>query len=354
MQGYRYLLAALGLASSLICSTVFAAAPQLAAPQQTMPQEAVAQQTVAPEDDVETQLPAGEQRALLEGERWFNLMQKALTEFNFNASLVHVQDQRIEMFRWLHGHNSENEELELLHSLNGPEIHIIRRGQTVSYFHSMSSPFSVRANNMFGPIPTAFFREFENISKAYDAVPMGGARIMDRTTVHVRLLPKDQDRYGYSLWLDRETGMLLRMLTLSQEGEPLEQVQLTALEITNEPNPELAQILDLNLPPVVEDIHRGVSVQHEWQTNYLPRGFTLVRGNHHRLPITGIAADYFLYSDGLTRISLYVSEDPEAAVNLRHSGLESLYSHSYADYSVTVVGRLPMATLQRIATSVRR
>lgn len=334
MRGYRFLLACVVAASSVICSSAVAAVPQ---------------------DNVgATELPAGEQRALEEGERWFNLMQQALTEYNFNASLVHVQGQRIEMFRWLHGHTSDNEELELLHSLNGPEIHIIRRGQTVSYFHSMSSPYSIRANTMFGPIPTAFFRNFSEISEAYNAVPMGGARIMDRTTVHVRLIPKDQDRYGYSLWLDRESGMLLRMLTVNQEGEPLEQVQLTALEITSELNSELEQVTELNLPPLVNDVHRAVGVQHDWQTNYLPRGFSLIRGNHHRLPITGIAADYYLYSDGLTRVSVYVSEDPEAAANLRYDGLESLYSHSFADYSVTVVGRLPMATLQRIATSVRR
>ncbi len=334
MHGYRYLLACAVTASSLICSSALAAAPQ--------------------EELGATELRAGEQRALVEGERWFNLMQKALTEYNFNASLVHVQGQRIEMFRWLHGHTNENEELELLHSLNGPEIHIIRRGQTVSYFHSMSSPYSIRANTMFGPIPTAFFRDFSNIAEAYNAVPMGGARIMDRTTVHVRLIPKEQDRYGYSLWLDRESGMLLRMLTVSQEGEPLEQVQLTALEVTTELNSELEQVNELNLPPVVDDVHRSVDVRHDWQTNYIPRGFKLIRGNHHRLPITGIAADYYLYSDGLTRVSVYVSEDPEASANLRYNGLESLYSHSFADYSVTVVGRLPMATLQRIATSVRR
>lgn len=315
------------------------------------------QQQLPPPSVVATANLDNEQRALIEGERWFNFMQEALNTYSFSASLVYVQGQRVELFRWLRGYSEAEGNgavLELLQSLNGPEVNIVRNGQVVSYFHAMASPYSLRSNAMFGPIPTAVFEEFSNLKESYYAVPMGAARVLERPAIHLRLLPHDADRFGYSLWIDRESGMLLRMATITADGDILEQLQVTALEVSPVLNPELNAIRELNPPPFVDDSQSRSEVRYAWQTHYLPRGFRQIRANHHRLPITGIAADYFLYSDGITRVSVYVSEDPRANTQMRYEGLESLYTHSFRDYSVTVVGRLPLETLQRIASSVQR
>ncbi|MFU8784566.1 MucB/RseB C-terminal domain-containing protein [Aliidiomarina sp.] len=344
MYGQRFLLASAVIASMLASSSAFASAQPLAS----------ANFASAAANSTLSSVANDEQRALVEGERWFDFMQEALNNYNFSASLVHVQGQRVELFRWLRGSTADNESLELLRSLNGPEVQIVRRNQHVSYFHSMATPYSLRSNSMFGPIPTALFNEFSAISASYYAVPMGGARVLERPTIHLRLLPHEQDRFGYSLWIDRESGLPLRIATVTLEGEVLEQVQVTSLEVSAEPHSDLEQILELNPPPVVTDNQARAQLVHNWQINSLPAGFTQIRANHHRLPITGIAADYYLYTDGITRVSVYVTEDPRTNTNLRYDGLESLYTHAYRDYSVTVVGRLPMATLQRIAMSVRR
>lgn len=289
-----------------------------------------------------------------DGATWFDRMQQALRTQNFSASLVHVQGQRVELFRWLHGRTEDGVELELLFSLNGPDIYLVRQNQQVSYFHPMISPYSLRAQALFGPIPTAFYESFDRISPSYSAVAMGGGRVLDRPAQHIRLVPKDQQRFGYSLWLDRETGMLLRMATVAPTGDILEQVQLTSLDFSTEIQTDLLQVQDSPMPPLVRDPDAGSALQHEWRQTWLPEGFSRVRANHHRLPMTGIAADYFLYTDGMTRVSVYVSQDPRASTNLQYEGLESLYTHRHRDFSVTVVGRLPMETLQRIAASVAR
>src|SRR5690554_290655 len=271
-----------------------------------LPTAALAQSGEAPvQDSTERTV----EQSIQDGQIWFERMQHALRTKNFNASLVHVQGQRVELFRWLHGHSEDGQDLEVLYSLNGPEIHIVRRAQRVSYFHPMISPYSVRAKSLFGPIPLGFYAEFSELSESYNAVAMGGARVIDRPAVHVRLVPRDQERFGYSLWLDRETGMLLRMATISPSGDILEQIQMTSVELSDQINPDLLQIQQVGLPPLAQDEMNQQAVQHEWQKNWLPQGFKRVRANHHRLPMTGIAADYFLYSDGMTRISVYVSED---------------------------------------------
>lgn len=299
-----------------------------------------------------TNVPA--QSVALDGQMWFERMQHALQNHNFSASLVHVQGQRVELFRWLHGQSDDGQNLEVLYSLNGPEIHIVRRAQRVSYFHPMISPYSVRARSLFGPIPLGFYNDYAELAESYNAVAMGGARVIDRPAVHVRLVPRDQERFGYSIWLDRETGMLLRVATVSPSGDILEQIQITSMELSEEINPDLLQVKAMGLPPLARDEVNQTPVRHAWQKNWMPVGFKQIRANHHQLPMTGIAADYFLYSDGMTRISIYISEDPKAASSLSYEGLDSLYSHQHQNYTVTAVGRVPMATLQRIALSVRR
>lgn len=313
----------------------------------------VAQQ-VTIEDELQTLPGSLSRQQEADGEMWFNRMQNALRTKNFSASLVHIQGQRVELFRWLHGVSDTGNEIELLFSLNGPDVYLVRQNQQVSYFHPMISPYSLRSQFLFGPIPAAFYDTFEQISRGYSVVTMGGGRVLDRPAQHIRVVPKDQQRFGYSLWLDRDTGMLLRMATVAPSGDILEQIQLTSVDFPAELQADLLQVKATPMPPLVRDPDADSTIQHEWRQTWLPEGFSQIRSNHHRLPMTGIAADYFLYTDGMTRVSVYVSQDPRAASELAYEGLESLYTHRHADFSVTAVGRLPIETLQRIAASVAR
>jgi len=40
----------------------------------------------------------------------------------------------------------------------------------------------------------------------------------------LEIQPRQGDRYGYRLWVDRATGLLLRSQTLNDRGEVLEQM----------------------------------------------------------------------------------------------------------------------------------
>ena len=115
-----------------------------------------------------------------DGQMWFERMQQVLQAQNFSVSLVHIQGQRTELFRWLHGVSDDGQSLEILYSLNGPEVHIVRRNQRVSYFHPMMAPYSIRANSLFGPIPLGFYNSFAELADSYNVVAMGGARVIDR------------------------------------------------------------------------------------------------------------------------------------------------------------------------------
>lgn len=290
---------------------------------------------------------------LSQGAQWFDRMQEALRGLNFDASFVHVRGERIEPYRWVHGVSENGIEVELLAGMNGPEYRALRHNNHTSYYHSLGTPYSMRASVLNGPIPAGFFHPYERISNAYHVVSVGGGRIMDRPAQHIRLVARDRQRYGYSIWVDRDSGMLLRSATLSMDGDVLEQVQLTNLFITDEFMDNLRELKEVARPPLIEDYSNRTAVQKQWNISWMPQGFTMIRSNSHRMAVTGQDADYYLYSDGLAKVSIYISKRTEASQSMQIEGAESLYSTRLNDYQVTVVGELPIATIQRIAQSVR-
>lgn len=291
--------------------------------------------------------------ALAQGADWYDRMNQALRQLNFDAALVHVRGQRVEPYRWLHGLSENGQEIEVLSGLNGPEYKVLRLGNHVSYYHSMGSPYSLRSAVLDGPFPSGFFHPFAEISEAYNAIAVGGGRVIDRPAQHIRVLARDRQRYGYSIWLDKETGMLLRSATLSVEGDVLEQVQLTSLQISEDFPENLRELKDVTRPPMVEDNSNRNEVEGNWELSWLPAGFKLLRSNHHQMAVTGQQTDYFLYSDGLAKVSVYIGLREQGTGPVQVEGADSLYAKELGNYMVTVVGRLPFETVKRIADGVQ-
>lgn len=303
---------------------------------------------------VQSQQQQVEENDLSQGSHWFDRMQQALRQLNFDASFVHVRGERIEPYRWLHGVSESGEEVELLSGMNGPEYRALRHNNHVSYYHSLGTPYSMRTSVLNGPVPAGFFYPFSRISNAYHVVSVGGGRIMDRPAQHIRLVARDRQRYGYSVWIDRDSGMLLRSATLSMEGDILEQVQLTSLFISEDFMDNLRELKEVARPPLIEDYSNRSPVRGAWNIGWLPQGFEMIRSNSHRMAVTGKHADYYLYSDGLAKVSVYISERTPASQSMQIEGAESLYSTRLNEHQVTVVGELPLATIERIAQSVRQ
>ncbi|EKE84809.1 MucB/RseB C-terminal domain-containing protein [Idiomarina xiamenensis] len=290
------------------------------------------------------------------GAAWFDKMASALRQQNFDASLVHVQGERVEPFRWLHGRLADdNAEIELLMRLNGPDYRVLRINQRTAYYNRSSSAYSLHADTVYGLIPTAFYQPFQQLAADYRAVPLGGARVIDRNAQHIRLVSRDEQRFGYAIWIDKETGMLLKSAMMSPQGEVVEQIQLTSLRLDEQPASVLTELHDIDLPPLLSINDQRAEPRYPAEAAWLPSGFDLVRGNHHALAVSGVPADHYLYSDGLASFSIYVTpaSEEEVASPLALSGADSLYIRRQGAFTIAVVGKLPLETVVKIADNMR-
>ncbi len=292
-------------------------------------------------------------RAEAEGEFWFKRMQLALHSLNYRASFITMQPSGLQAYRWVHSVTSAGNNIEVIEGLNGPHNQAIRFNNNVTYLSSVNDAYSVPSKTLSGPIPSGLYGEYRLIHDSYNVVAVGGDRVVDRDAQHVRVIPHARDRYLYSLWIDRETGVLLAINTYLPSGDIVEQVLLTSIHVQENPLAELEQLeqqWDTAAPKVQT---RPVVAVTKWHFDWLPPGFTKERQQKIRVAMNGPAAEHFMFSDGMTKFSVYISEDASQMAPVQYENLTSMVSLVHNNYAVTIVGKIPLAIAQQVAASVR-
>lgn len=182
---------------------------------------------------------------------------------------------------------------------------------------------------------------------------VGRNRISGRSAQQIRITSIDKTRYGYHLWLDEETGMLLKLNMHGLDGKLLQQIQVTQLRVDERVSDLFAQLQHDNLPRVINVISPPQR-KHEWQLAFLPIGMQPIKQDIHQLAITGQIAEYSLFSDGLVNVSVYIQAATgvfQDDVNL-NNGANTVHSRTDGKVQVTVVGDIPLVTAQRMAKSI--
>jgi len=208
-------------------------------------------------------------------------------------------------------------------------------------------------------------------------------RIAGRFAQRLQVTPVDADRYGYQLWLDQVTGLLLRSDLLNHQQQVLERFQFAQIEI----GPDIPatafepddQGHKLTLYPVSPDHEQISTADIGWLPGWVPSGFHITAVIQAGSPQPQVAAEQkddsgamsklpvrLMYSDGLAAFTLFidpVSQEhlPEmtsrwgataAVVRYREHSSAEADGDNQSRLRVTVVGELPADTMIRIATSV--
>lgn len=196
----------------------------------------------------------------------------------------------------------------------------------------------------------------EQLSNWYNMRVAGQSRIANRPADVLVLEPKDQHRYGFELYLDRETGLPLKSLLLNERGQLLERFQFAQLDastpIENAMQPSSAcRAVRLR---AADSMAEG-----SWRSDWLPPGFTLATAQLRRDPASDEAVAYLMYGDGLARFSVFIEPLNGSVVDDARSQLgptvavSRRMSTNTGDVMVTVVGEIPLGTAERIALSMR-
>jgi sigma-E factor negative regulatory protein RseB len=220
------------------------------------------------------------------------------------------------------------------------------------------------------PTPKSLFpplseKRLEQIATMYDVKDIGTSRIAGRMCRGITIAPRDQFRYGYELWADRETAVPLKVTLVDKARRGIEQMFFTEVDF---PRAISDDAFEKDLPPeaIRAATNTAVSAITTAQASEplveppaepgpgfgkLPPGFRVVRHEVRALPDGG-REDHFVLSDGMSAISVFRAirrvETDQTGQRLDQMGAVNAYSRVVGTMHVTVVGEAPQQTVKMI------
>ena len=271
---------------------------------------------------------------------------------------------RLATFRVIHKVVDGVEHERILH-LNGPPREILRVGDEVVGLLPPGDDFALDGADG-GSYTRVFARRFEEVPDSYKVEFAGNDRVAARSAVRLLVMPKDANRFGFRLWLDAETGLLLRSELHDVEGAHLEIFQFAAVRIGDgvknadlEPATGKAVRRELSSPRATQRRQTPAAAATLWRAGWVPSGFRMAKANVSQRR-SAASVNTLLFTDGLAAFSIFIETMPAAGAGsvVSRNGATVLLTHALrgggGDHLVTVVGEVPVATARRVASSIYR
>jgi sigma-E factor negative regulatory protein RseB len=122
-------------------------------------------------------------------------------------------------------------QVERVESLTGAPRSTFRRNDEVVTFLPESRVVRIEKRESLGLFPSLLKSSETSISDFYVARRVGADRIAGFETDVVHLAPKDSLRFGYRIWAEKKTGLVVKLQTVDAEGNVLEQAAFSELQL---------------------------------------------------------------------------------------------------------------------------
>ena len=290
-----------------------------------------------------------------------NNMTLASKQLNYDGIFIYKRGPRMDTMRIIHK-SGENGESERLISLTGIPREVIRNEDSITCIFPDNHAVMVNKSRPQNLLTTELLPEpIEKIAGFYTFSVAGKDRIAGRDTHVVNIVPRDKYRYGYQLWIDTDTYLLLKSELKDSYGKTMEQILFTQIDV-------MAEIPDHLLEPAING--KGYTWYNrtsektprqdnylDWKVTWMPEGFRM-SDQEKQLDVTGkMPVVQMVYTDGLAVVSVFVEQlqkNPDVMRGASRMGAVNVYALLNNGHQVTAVGEVPQKTVQLMATSVKR
>jgi len=298
---------------------------------------------------------------------WLARTDRALATRNYAGVFVHEHAGQTETLQVIH-RISGGAGAERLLSMDGSGREFIRKGaELICYLPDQRTVLVEKSPDsglLLGGLPRV---DASSIGQ-YEVKLVKRTRVSGRYARVITVMPMDELRYAYKLWIDEATAMPLKSQLRNGRGEVLEQIVFTSLTLPR-------HIADAMLEPAVDareyrwvrhddeavaernaGADRGAGVS--WQAKVLPPGFHMTASATQVLPGASGPVEHLVFSDGLASVSVFVEMQSNSAAaaakdDTASLGSSSAYSTVVEGYRVTAIGEVPPDTVRAIAQSMR-
>lgn len=255
------------------------------------------------------------------------------------------------------------QQMERIETLTGAPRTTIRRNNEVITFVPDAKTAWIEERESLGLFPDLLRTPANAIPKYYEVRETGVQRVAGHLADVVEILPRDPLRFGFRIWSEQKTGLVVKLQTLGEKDVVLEQLAYSELQLD-------APVRMDKLRKMMKDT-RGYEVYRPmvkkttpeaegWQFKDVVPGFLRMschtRDAGEANEVSSVPMQC-IFSDGLASVSLFVEP-----LDARRHGAETSAvmgaTHSLGmrlgNHWLTVLGEVPPVTLQRFAQALQR
>ncbi|WP_439114417.1 MucB/RseB C-terminal domain-containing protein [Hydrogenophaga sp.] len=307
-----------------------------------------------------TPLATSESRSVNE---WLMRMHEASRQRAYMGTLVVSAGSSMSASRIWHVCDGE-QQMERVDTLTGAPRTTIRRNNEVITFVPETKTAWVEKRESLGLFPELLRTPSNVIPEFYGVNEVGTERVAGYLADVVEIQPKDALRFGFRIWSEKKTGLVVKLQTLGEQGAVLEQVAFSELQL--DAPVSMGKLTRLMKDTKGYDVQRPVlkkttAEAEGWRLKEPVPGFLPMSCHTREVPEAAAggasAPMQWVFSDGLASVSLFV----EPYDDQRHgkekatvSGATHSLTRRVGAYWLTALGEVPTATLRRFAYALER
>jgi sigma-E factor negative regulatory protein RseB len=294
--------------------------------------------------------------------------ESAMKKRSYVGTLVQSSPQAISSARIWHACDGA-QQIERVETLTGAPRSTFRHDNKVATFMPDVKVVRLEKREQIGGFPELLKPGAGNIPEFYAVKAMGGERVAGLDADVVQLSPKDALRFGYRIWTEKKSNLVVKLQTLDAGGAVLEQAAFSELQLDAPVKMDkLVQMMAATEGYKVDQsvITKTSSDAEGWSMKTQVPGFKSLscykRGNpsatagNAASPLDGTTFQW-IFSDGLATVSLFVEEFDKT----RHtqegviaSGATHTLLRRMNEFWLTAVGEVPPQTLKSFAKNLER
>lgn len=297
---------------------------------------------------------------------WLLRIHEAASQTNFQGTFVVSGPGAVSSARIAHYCEGPNQ-FERSETLDGEIRHVYRKNDVVTTLWPAAKTALVEQRDLLAQFPALLQAGDDHIGDHYGVQAQGLERVAGRDAKVILVKPRDAHRYGYRLWADQATGLLLRADVLGERNEVLESSAFSDVSIGVKPQPDSVTLPMKRLEGyrVLRPVLTASRLDAEgWTLRQPVPGFREV--SCVKRPMQGTADSQApsaqpvlqtIFSDGLTYVSLFIEPfdaQRHTRAVLASVGPTQTLMQQQGDWWITVVGDVPPATLRLFAKGLER
>jgi sigma-E factor negative regulatory protein RseB len=298
---------------------------------------------------------------------WLMRIHDAASRRNFQGTFVVSSGGNVASARMSHFCDGANQ-YERIESLDGKARNVFRHNDVVHTVWPASRVAVVEQRDLLTSFPALLQAGADTVGDWYELRQQDDERVAGHAANVLVVRAKDAHRYGYRLWSDKASGLLLRADVLSARGDVLETSAFSDISIgvRSQPDSVLQAMKKLDGYRVLRPVLSPTTLEAEgWAIRQVAPGFRQVRCVNREMDSAGDVAVtggahrvlQAIYADGMTYVSVFIEPykdnhhgRPMHAV----MGATQTLSMRQGDWWITVIGDVPAATLQLFAGALER